>query len=157
MDSQSSEIFIPLKKEDLQKMTDKELGRLWKERWKGSQNQFAREYHLNQGNFSRWLQGKKDSMKSVRAVFLFLMGEGPGYDLPSDTIPPREYVYRGGPREDVIQAFQNSAISLEQMLSRITSCSRTISTELCFWMPISTYIPSSLLIQLYTFILIFIL
>jgi hypothetical protein len=106
-------------KEELRKMTNEELARVWKERWKGSQNKFAREYSLNQGNFSRWLQGKKDSMKSVKAVFRFLMGVGPEFDLPSEDIPPQEIVYRAGPRKDAREVFRESSITLKELMIRI--------------------------------------
>ena len=40
----------------------------YKTGWKGTQASFCRQFNINRGNFNQWLQGKKSSPASKKAV-----------------------------------------------------------------------------------------
>lgn len=45
---------------------------LWRTHWKGTQTGFAKLYGVNEGNFSRWLLGKRDCRAAEEAILLWL-------------------------------------------------------------------------------------
>jgi len=59
----------------LENLKEHELRIVWNILWEGTQGQFTRKCAINQGNFSRWLNGKANSTASVKAVQEFIQNE----------------------------------------------------------------------------------
>jgi hypothetical protein len=126
MESESSEGTIseslelqPLSEEYLRNLSDDELIELWRRRWKGSQTQFAREYSLDQGNFSSWLRKKKQAPCMARAVFSFLSGKDPDYYSYFPSSLPDRIAAVPDPRDPkIIEAFLVRSLTLKQLLHR---------------------------------------
>lgn len=59
---------------DLDKLSDEQLARLWKERKDPNVtiNGFSKLYGINTGNFSRWINGKRESRQSREAALRYL-------------------------------------------------------------------------------------
>lgn len=53
-------------------LSDDDLVALYRKTWNKSQNEFCRMFAINKGNFSRWLQRKKNSFASACAVRKYL-------------------------------------------------------------------------------------
>jgi hypothetical protein len=68
---------------DVTLLTTPELIRLWREKWQGSQRKFCTLYSLNEGNFSRFLHGKKSSFAAVQAIQKFLSGNSAEVQSPA--------------------------------------------------------------------------
>lgn len=57
---------------DYSNYSDMELLELWKTRWSGSQTAFCRNFDINQGNFNKYIKGKRISKQSRDAIIKYL-------------------------------------------------------------------------------------
>jgi hypothetical protein len=58
-------------------LTDNQLIVAWKTEWMGTQSAFSKTWLLNQGNFSRWLQGRRSMPSAANAIRRFLSHHPP--------------------------------------------------------------------------------
>eukprot|EP01103_Thecamoeba_quadrilineata_P002104 TRINITY_DN1202_c0_g1_i11.p1 TRINITY_DN1202_c0_g1~~TRINITY_DN1202_c0_g1_i11.p1 ORF type:complete len:555 (+),score=46.69 TRINITY_DN1202_c0_g1_i11:55-1719(+) len=72
--SNENNLVAPYSRQLLENASDRCLAELWQHHCILGKSQFCRQFGINQGNFSQWLQTKKHSFVSRRAVIDFLSG-----------------------------------------------------------------------------------
>src|SRR5579885_1688051 len=89
-------------KDYIKYLTTSDLINIWRSLWPSTRRNFCKKYNLNEGNFSRWLSGKKNSFGSVKAVLLWIMSIG--CDL----------------NEEICSKINSESCSIEQVISNVS-------------------------------------